>query len=287
MPHDTLITPAELKPHLGDDNWRIIDCRFSLATPAAGQQGYLAGHIPGALYAHLDHDLSAPITAGSGRHPLPTRTSLVEKFTAWGIDTQTQVVVYDTASGMMAARLWWLLRWMGHAAVAVLDGGLSRWQREDNALSSDVPVICPRHFIASAPLEKVISSEQLLAQLDSPDHRLIDVRSAERFLGQVEPLDRIAGHIPGAINVPLQQSLDAEGNFLSAAQLNTHFEKQLGVQPARHLSVMCGSGVTACHTLLAMHIAGIHPAQLYAGSWSEWITDPEHPVVAKKSPAQP
>lgn len=281
MPYITLISPAALLPHLGDDHWRIIDCRFSLTAPDAGHQEYLQAHIPGALYAHLDHDLSGPITSTSGRHPLPERTSLAELFSGWGIDRQTQVVVYDSNSGMMAARLWWLLRWMGHETVALLDGGLARWQREGHPLSAATPNLTPRHFVASAPLESVITSDQLLAQLNADSHLLVDVRAAERFTGEIEPMDRIAGHIPGALNIPLQLSLDAKGNFLSSTQLRTHFENALGIASPQYLSVMCGSGVTACHTLLALRIAGIGGAQLYAGSWSEWITDPQRPIVTR------
>lgn len=281
MPYDTLIGPTALKLHLGDDDWCIIDCRFSLAAPASGYQGYLEGHIPGALYAHLDNDLSAPVRSGTGRHPLPAREVLLDKFSAWGIDSSTQVVVYDTSNGMMAARLWWLLRWMGHCSVALLDGGLTRWQREGNPLTAELAAIRPRRFIAGDPLEQLIDSEELLTQLAAPDHLLIDVRAAERYSGEVEPLDRIAGHIPGALNLPLQKSLDGDGNFLPPGQLKMLFQEALSVQPSRHVSVMCGSGVTACHTVLAMRVAGITGATLYAGSWSEWITDPLRPVVSR------
>jgi thiosulfate/3-mercaptopyruvate sulfurtransferase len=281
MPYDTLISPTALKPYLGDDDWRIIDCRFSLATPESGYQGYLEGHIPGALYAHLDNDLSSPVRSGTGRHPLPAREVLLEKFSAWGIDSSTQVVVYDTSNGMMAARLWWLLRWMGHASVALLDGGLTRWQREGNPITAEIPAIKPRRFTACDPLEQLISSEELLTRLASPDHLLIDVRAAERYSGEVEPLDRIAGHIPGALNLPLQRSLDGDGNFLPPGQLKMLFQEALSAQPSRHVAVMCGSGVTACHTLLAMRVAGITGARLYAGSWSEWITDSRRPVVTR------
>lgn len=281
MSYHTLISPTVLKHHLGDDNWRIIDCRFSLAAPESGYQGYLDGHIPGALYAHLDHDLSSPVRAETGRHPLPERETLQEKFSSWGIDSATQVVVYDASNGMMAARLWWLLRWMGHEAVALLDGGLARWQREGNYASTEPPAIRPSRFSAGTPLEHTISSEELLTHLGTPDRLLIDVRAAERYCGEVEPLDRIAGHIPGALNLPLQKSLDDEGNFLPAQQLQKLFHDALGDHPPGSVAVMCGSGVTACHTLLAMQVAGITGAKLYAGSWSEWITDPRRPVVGK------
>lgn len=281
MPYDTLISPTALKPHLGDDDWRIIDCRFSLAAPESGYQGYLEGHITGALYAHLDNDLSSPVRPDTGRHPLPAREMLQDKFSAWGIDSTTQVVVYDTSNGMIAARLWWLLRWMGHSSVALLDGGLTRWQREGNPLTVELPAIRPRRFIAGEPLEQLIDSEELLTRLAAPDHLLIDVRAAERYSGEVEPLDRIAGHIPAALNLPLQKNLDSSGNFLPPGQLKQLFQEALSAQPSRDVSVMCGSGVTACHTLLAMRVAGITGARLYAGSWSEWITDPRRPVVTR------
>lgn len=281
MSYNSLIAPAALKPHLDDDNWRIIDCRFSLAAPEAGYQGYLEGHIPGALYAHLNDDLSSPAREGTGRHPLPARETLQEKFSAWGIDSTTQVVVYDTSNGTMAARLWWLLRWMGHASVALLDGGLTCWQREGNPLTATRTVVKPRRFVAGVPLEQIIRSEELLTQLGTPDHLLIDVRAPERYSGMMEPLDRIAGHIPGALNLPLQNNLDDEGNFLPPEQLKMLYQQALGNHLPQNVSVMCGSGVTACHTLLALHVAGINGTTLYAGSWSEWITDPQRPVVTK------
>lgn len=281
MPYETLITPAQLKQHLGDKNWCVVDCRFTLTAPQAGYQEYVAAHIPGAHYAHLDNDLSSPIQPGSGRHPLPTRQALVETFSRWGIDSNTQVVVYDTSNGMIAARLWWLLRWMGHASVALLDGGLARWQHEGNPLTAEQPPLESRHFVAGKPLEQFISSEELLTWINTPDHRLIDVRAAERFSGEVEPLDRVAGHIPGALNVPLQQNLDSAGNFLPPVQLKERYQQALASHSAGNVAVMCGSGVTACHTLLALHVAGIPGAILYAGSWSEWITDPQRPVVTK------
>lgn len=282
MAYETLITPSALKPHLGDDNWRIIDCRFVLAAPEAGRLGYLEGHIPGALYAHLDADLSAQLRPGSGRHPLPDRAALLERFSRWGIDSASQVVVYDTSSGMMAARLWWLLRWMGHASVALLDGGLARWQREGNPLSTESPQITPRRFLEHAALEQTVSSEELLARLAAPDYLLIDVRTAERYHGEVEPLDRVAGHIPGACNLPLQKSLDADGNFLAPDQLHALYRPLLDTHQPHKVAVMCGSGVTACHTLIALRVAGLPGAALYAGSWSEWIADPKRPVVTKE-----
>ena len=279
MPYDSLISPATLLPHLGDDDWRIIDCRFSLAAPQAGYQEYLTNHIPGALYAHLDNDLSSPAGPGTGRHPLPRRASLQEKFSAWGIDSHTQVVAYDAGNGMMAARLWWLLRWMGHDAVALLDGGLARWQREGYLLSDELAVLTSRRFVPRDPLEHAISSEELLTRLEASNQLLIDVRAAERYSGEVEPLDRLAGHIPGALNVPLQKSLDDAGNFLPSAQLKMLYQQALGEHPIEDVAIMCGSGVTACHTLLALHIAGLPGASLYAGSWSEWIADPSRPIA--------
>lgn len=283
MPYDTLISPAALKPRLGDENWRIIDCRFYLTAPQAGRQGYLEAHIPGALYAHLDTDLSSPVRADTGRHPLPVREVLEEKLSAWGIDSTTQVVVYDTSNGVMASRLWWLLRWLGHASVALLDGGLARWQQEGNPLTTELPVVKPRRFVMSAPLEQVVNSEELFSQLEASERLLIDVRAAERYSGEMEPLDRSAGHIPGALNLPLQRSLDKEGNFLPPAQLKMLYENAMGDRLPYNVAIMCGSGVTACHTILALHVAGIHGAKLYAGSWSEWITDPQRPVVTPKA----
>jgi thiosulfate/3-mercaptopyruvate sulfurtransferase len=280
----TLIAPGELAPHLNDANWAIIDCRFDLARPGWGAQAYAAGHIPHALYAHLDHDLSAPRTPRSGRHPLPQAEALAIAFGRLGIDEHVQVIAYDQGTGAYAARLWWLLRWLGHVQVAVLNGGLAAWERAGLPLSSAIEPRAPRRFRASADPRRVESDGEV-AQLVSSgalarsERVLVDARSADRFAGENETIDPVAGHIPGARNHPFGANLDAQGRFLEPGQLRALWEKTLRGASAQQLIAMCGSGVTACHNLLALEAAGLPGARLYAGSWSEWITDPTHPVA--------
>ena len=280
----TLIEPPELAAHLDDAGWAIIDCRFDLARPDWGAQAYAAGHIPHALYAHLDHDLSAPRTARSGRHPHPQVEALAITFARFGIDEHVQVIAYDQGTGAFAARLWWLLRWLGHGQVAVLNGGLAAWERAGLPLSSAIEPRAPRRFRASADPRRVVSDSEVAQLVSSGALRsggqlLIDARSADRFAGENETIDPVAGHIPGARNHPFAANLDAQGRFLDPGQLRQGWEKTLRGASAQQLISMCGSGVTACHNLLALEAAGLPGARLYAGSWSEWITDPTHPVA--------
>jgi len=280
----TLIEPAELKEHLGDPDWAIVDCRFDLARPGWGAQVFAASHIPHALYAHLDEDLSAPRTARTGRHPLPQAEVLAATFGRWGIDERVQVIAYDQGSGAYAARLWWLLRWLGHRQVAVLNGGLAAWERAGLPLSSVSEPRGPRHFTARPDPRAVVSASEVAAAVRSGvltrgQELLVDARSADRFGGENETIDPVAGHIPGARNHPFAGNLDAQGRFLEAGQLRRSWDNTLhGVSP-QQLIAMCGSGVTACHNLLALEVAGFSGGRLYAGSWSEWITDPAHPVA--------
>lgn len=278
MAHTTLITAATLQAHLDDPDWVVVDCRFNLADPAAGRRAYQDGHIPGARYAHLDEDLSAPVTATTGRHPLPDPARLAATLGAWGIGPGTQVLAYDDLGGMLAAaRLWWLLRWLGHTAVAVLDGGLPAWTRAGLPLSTDVPVIAARTFIARPDDRLWLTVEQVQGL---PAHELLlDARGAARYRGEMEPIDPVAGHIPGALNLPTESNLAADGCFLPAAALRARFAALLGERPAARVVHSCGSGVTACHNLLAMEVAGLSGSRLYAGSWSEWIRDPQRPVA--------
>jgi thiosulfate/3-mercaptopyruvate sulfurtransferase len=280
----TLIEPPELAAHRDDAGWAIIDCRFDLARPDWGAQAYAAGHIPHALYAHLDHDLSAPRTARSGRHPQPQVEALAITFARFGIDEHVQVIAYDQGTGAFAARLWWLLRWLGHAQVAVLNGGLAAWERAGLPLSSAIEPRAPRRFRASADPRRVVSDSEVAqlvssGALRSGEQLLIDARSADRFAGENETIDPVAGHVPGARNHPFAANLDAQGRFLDPGQLRQGWEKTLRGASAQRLISMCGSGVTACHNLLALEAAGLPGARLYAGSWSEWITDPTHPVA--------
>ncbi|HYX75295.1 MAG TPA: sulfurtransferase [Steroidobacteraceae bacterium] len=280
----TLIEPQELAARLDDPEWAIIDCRFDLARPEWGAQAYAAGHIPHALYAHLDRDLSAPRTARSGRHPLPALEVLAATFTRFGIDEGVQVIAYDQGPGAFAARLWWLLRWLGHAQVAVLNGGFAAWERAGLPLTRHSEPRAPRRFSARPEPGALASGGEVAELVHSGALRrgqrlLVDARSADRFAGENETLDPVAGHIPGARNHPFADNLDAHGRFLQPTQLRQSWQPTLRGAPARELIAMCGSGVTACHNLLALEAAGLCGARLYAGSWSEWINDPTHPVA--------
>ena len=279
-----LIEPQELAPHLDDPDWAIIDCRFDLARPDWGAQAFAAGHIPHALYAHLEHDLSGPRTPRTGRHPLPQIEVLAATFARFGIDERVQVIAYDQSAGAFATRLWWLLRWLGHPQVAVLNGGLAAWERAGLPLSSTIEARAPRQFRAKAEAHRVASGSEVAALVSSgalarAEQLLIDARSADRFAGENETIDPVAGHVPGARNHPYAGNLDASGRFLDAARLRQAWEATLRGASAQQLIAMCGSGVTACHNLLALEVAGHSGARLFAGSWSEWITDPDHPVA--------
>jgi thiosulfate/3-mercaptopyruvate sulfurtransferase len=280
----TLIEPPELAAHIEDAQWAIIDCRFDLANPAWGARAFSAGHIPHALYADLERDLAGPRTPHSGRHPLPQVAALAATLGRFGIDAGVQVIAYDQGAGAFAARLWWLLRWLGHRAVAVLDGGLPAWEHAGLPLSSAAQGRAPRRFSAVPDNSVLASTAQIAAAVDSGALAraallLVDARSAERFAGENETLDPVAGHIPGARNHPYARNHDAQGRFLRASQLRDAWAETLRGQPPQQVIAMCGSGVTACHNLLALEVAGFAGARLYAGSWSEWIRDPAHAVA--------
>ena len=280
----TLIEPQELAASLHDPDWAIIDCRFDLARPDWGAQAYAAGHIPRALYAHLDQDLSGPRSARSGRHPLPQPAVLATTFARFGIDERVQVIAYDQGTGAFAARLWWLLRWLGHPQAAVLNGGFAAWQHGGFAVTSAREPRPSRPFRARPDTGAVVSGTEVAELLSSGALRsgrrtLVDARSADRFAGENETLDAVAGHVPGARNHPFAANLDSRGRFLAPAQLRRSWEQTLRGVPPDEAIAMCGSGVTACHNLLALESAGLPGARLYAGSWSEWITDPAHPVA--------
>ncbi|NJM13751.1 MAG: sulfurtransferase [Synechococcaceae cyanobacterium SM1_2_3] len=278
MNHNTLIDAATLNAHLDDPRWIVMDCRFNLADTEAGRQAYQHSHLPGARYAHLDEDLSSPITPTTGRHPLPDPARLAHKLGEWGIDRQSQIVAYDDLGGMLAAaRLWWLLRWLGHEACAVLDGGFAAWRRDGLPVTAEAPVIQPRLFDAQPDDRLWLSSEQVQAL--TPDQAVLDARGAARFRGEQEPIDPVAGHIPGAINLPTDGNLTADGRFLPTVELRARFDAALAGRPPAQIIHSCGSGVTACHNLLAMEAAGLSGSRLYPGSWSEWIRDPERPIA--------
>ncbi len=281
--HTTLVDAAALAAHLDDRHdgprWVIVDCRFVLTDPEAGRRAYAAGHIPGACYAHLNDDLSAARRADAGRHPLPDADTLARKLGAWGIGNDTQVVVYDDSFGSIAARLWWLLRWLGHKNVALLDGDIRKWVREGRAMTDRIPVVTPRRFEPRVNNRLWVAAAQVEALRMRNDARLLDVRAEERFTGEVELLDPVAGHIPGARNIPFEDNLDYDGTFLPAEELRALYRDALAQASPEDTVVMCGSGVTACHSLVALEHAGLPGAKLYAGSWSEWIRDPGRPVA--------
>jgi thiosulfate/3-mercaptopyruvate sulfurtransferase len=280
MKFTTLISQDQLAQHLHDPQLLIFDCRFALTRPESGRQAYAKAHIPGASYAHLNEDLSAPITPTSGRHPLPDPHLLAEKLGRWGVDRDKQVVVYDDSFGSMAVRLWWLLRWLGHDAVALLDGGFPAWQKQGRELSAEIPLMRPSEFDPVQDDSLWVDSDDMLQALQQK-RVIIDARAEERYSGLIEPLDKVAGHIPGTLNSPIEDNLDMRGNFLKAEELRALYEPLLGGVPPGEVIHMCGSGVTACHNLLALEIAGMPGGKLYAGSWSEWITDPSRPIWSK------
>jgi thiosulfate/3-mercaptopyruvate sulfurtransferase len=280
--HDGLIPVEQLRALMASGTPPlIIDARFDLADTGAGERAHAAGHIPGAFYLHLDRDLSGPkqdaFGTFRGRHPLPEREAFAARLAALGMTPGRQVVAYDAADGMYAARVWWMLRWLGHANVAVLDGGFTAWQQAGGEVANDPPAPVAGEFSPGEPLEHPLSAQDLLTRLGQV--RLIDARAAERFRGEVEPLDAQAGHIPGATNRFFKTNLTAEGRFKAPAQLREEFEALLGGQEAGATVHQCGSGVTACHNLLAMHHAGLTGSRLYPGSWSEWSANPRLPMA--------
>jgi thiosulfate/3-mercaptopyruvate sulfurtransferase len=280
MVYTTLISTQELLSHLADPNWVIVDCRFVLTNKGQGRQDYQQSHIPGAVYAHLDEDLSGPIIPGqTGRHPLPEVETFAATLSGWGIGNQIQVVAYDNAGGAMAARLWWMLRWLGHEAVAVLDGGWPRWQSGGLPVRDGVETNDPRTFTPHPRPELLLSADEVDKIRTDPAYRLFDARGADRYRGENETLDPVAGHIPGALSLPYAGNLGSDGNFLGVEALKQRFEAALGDTPPEQTVFYCGSGVTAAHNALAMAYAGLGEARLYPGSWSEWITDPKRPVA--------
>ena len=277
--YTTLVPIATLAANLAAPDWLIVDCGFDLTQPAAGEAAYRAGHIPGAVYAHLDRDLSSPITPATGRHPLPDPERFAATLSAWGVSPTTQIVAYDADNGMYASRLWWLARWVGHRAVAVLDGGFKAWNAERLPTDSEIPARSPTHFTARPDRELWLNAQQVQERVQQADWRLLDARAPERFAGKVEPLDTAAGHVPGARNHPFATNLAADGRFGAPEELRRRYEQSQAGVSDDHTIVMCGSGVTACHLLLAMEHAGKPGARLYAGSWSEWIRDPRRPIA--------
>jgi thiosulfate/3-mercaptopyruvate sulfurtransferase len=286
MDFTTLIDVESLRALVGAPGIAVLDCRFDLGAPDAGRAAYVESHIPGARYVDLNRDLSAPVSALSGRHPLPDPEALAALCGGLGIGPDTQAIVYDESNGSFAARAWWLLRWIGHRKVAVLDGGLRAWLREGGATESGEPsrgAAGPSAAGAGDMLRvdrrAALGAGELIAALEHPQTLLIDARAPERYAGAVEPIDPVAGHIPGAVNHPFSSNLQSDGRFLPPQELARRWRDRLGDTAPADVIVMCGSGVTACHNLLALECAGLPGARLYAGSWSEWIRDPRRPVA--------
>jgi thiosulfate/3-mercaptopyruvate sulfurtransferase len=284
MAFTTLIGAAELRDRMAEPDIAIIDCRFDLMNEQGGRRAYLEGHIPGARYADLNQDLSAPVSATSGRHPLPAPGEFAGTLLRLGVGPATQVIAYDDSAGAFAARLWWMLRWVGHPLAAVLDGGIKAWTAAGGALETGEEKPLPaaaisRREYARADEAAVIGAAEVERRLSDPEFLLIDARAPERFAGSVEPIDAVAGHVQGAANQPFSANLAADGRFLAPRVLRQMWEKRLAGRSPAQVAAMCGSGVTACHNLLSLEIAGFGGARLYAGSWSEWIRDPRRPVA--------
>lgn len=281
MIFQTIISTQMLEQNIDKTDWVIFDCRSSLVDHDAGLKAYQAGHIPNATFCNLETDLSSPVTEDSGRHPLPNFNELIKKLGNWGVDKQTQVIVYDDVGGAFAVRLWWQLRTFGHNKVAVLDGGIPQWSKENKPLNIDNVTRPSKKFIATVDKQAWLNTETIYQNLTSKDYIVLDARTPERYHGESEPIDTVAGRIPDSVNRAFQKNLNENGLFLSAEELNTQFKPILG-QALDHLPEkivhLCGSGVTACHNMLAMEIAGLQGSKLYPGSWSEWIRDPKRPI---------
>ncbi len=282
--YSNLIKVDELRQGLSEPSWRVVDCRFDLMQPAKGGDEYRQGHIPGAQYANLDQDLAGRVTESTGRHPLPSAHAFAMTLAAWGIGNDSQVVVYDQAGGAIAARLWWMLRWVGHQQVAVLDGGYSAWQQAGYPVSDNDVIVTRAEFRARPGPARVMSTAELQASLASGRvGAIVDARDSIRYAGHREPIDPVAGHIPGAVNKPFSESLNDDGSWKSRDELKKGWSRVLGDVWDGSWVTMCGSGVTACHLVLSARLAGYPEPRLYAGSWSEWIRDPDRPVVTDEA----
>jgi thiosulfate/3-mercaptopyruvate sulfurtransferase len=283
MASHTLVTCEQLGAHLDDPLWVTLDCRFDLAEPAAGRARYQLGHVPGAHYADLDRDLARPPGPGEGRHPLPDPQVFMARVAEWGITPESQVVIYDDSGGGFAARAWWMLRWIGHDRAALLDGGYPAWIGAGGTVSQE-PLLLKSEgeadgVTAGSVRHHWVTDSTQVANALGEGTTLLDARAAERFEGRVEPIDPVAGHVPGALNYAFTDSLAEDGRFRSPTEIRQRLQAVIGAAEGEDVIAMCGSGVTACHLLLAMEIAGLPGGRLYAGSWSEWVTDHTRPVA--------
>ncbi len=279
-----LVDVATLARHLGDADWIVVDCRFTLTDPPAGRAAYERSHVPGARYAHLDDDLARRPSSAEGRHPLPSREQLAATLGRLGVGRGDTVIAYDDASGAIAARLWWLLRWLGHERCAVLDGGFAAWQAAGQPLEQALPSFNPKRYEAGRSNGAAVVATSDLAARQAAGGLLVDARAAPRYRGEHEPIDPIAGHVPGARNRPFSANLAPSGLFRPRAELEAELRALMAGRDPSQVIAMCGSGVTACHLLLAMEVAGLRGGSLYAGSWSEWIRDPARPIMTGTEP---
>jgi thiosulfate/3-mercaptopyruvate sulfurtransferase len=279
-----LINAADLATHLDDPSWVVVDCRFTLTDPAAGHAAYARSHVPGARYANLDEDLARHPGPSDGRHPLPAAADFAARLGAWGVGNDSTVVAYDEATGAMAARLWWLLGWLGHERRLVLDGGFAAWNAAGLPIETRKPAWRPTRFVPRGVADDAVVEAAELPALQAAGSLLVDARAAPRYRGEQEPIDPIAGHVPGAVNRPASVNVEADGRFRSPDELRRELVDLLGGRPAGELIAMCGSGVAACQLLLALDVAGLEAGKLYAGSWSEWIRDPARPIAKGPKP---
>ena len=279
MKADLAVQPEALARHLGHADWIVIDCRHDLANPAKGREQYAAGHVPGAFFASLDDDLAGRKSGRNGRHPLPDVATFAAFLNRCGVGPGKHVVVYDDMNGNFAVRLWWMLRWLGHDDVAVLDGGWPAWVAAKLPVSTDTPAPRQGTFVPRARPDATVDATTVEHVRQDPSRRLLDARAPERYAGKVEPLDPVAGHIPGAVNRFWKDNLAPDGRFKAPAALREEFDRLLEGRSADDVVHSCGSGVTACHNAFAMALAGLPMGKLYPGSWSEWCSDPTRPVA--------
>jgi thiosulfate/3-mercaptopyruvate sulfurtransferase len=275
----TLIDAATLSQQLERSDLVLFDCRFELGNPSWGEREYALAHLPGARYLHLDRDLSSPVGSDTGRHPLPDPRNFARALTSQGVGADCQLIAYDQGNGVYASRLWWLARWIGLKHVAVLDGGLAAWKSAGLPLTQEVPVPTRGELPVTVNEGAWLTTGAVDRLRGLPGHLLIDARGADRFSGRNETIDPVAGHVPGARNRPFAGNLGVDGRFLGPAELRQRWSTILGSLPASAVVAMCGSGVSACHNLLALEHAGLSGARLYPGSWSEWIRDPRRPIT--------